>query len=104
MLPLFIGVILVGVWIFLVRMVWKNKIGLFRNQMEPKLAERCYKMLKAFLLVAGISVAVYIGLILQIAIFRPPDYSGPVSFYIGLVSLCVFAVVTCPHKGYHSSS
>jgi len=75
-------------------MVWKKKTNIFHDQMEPKLAERRYKMLKAFLLVAGISLAVYIGLILQIAIFRPPDYSGPVSFYIGLVSLCVFAVAT----------
>ena len=41
-----------GVWIYLVWMVRKKKANLFHDQMEPKLAERRLKMLKAFLLVA----------------------------------------------------
>ncbi|MFC1980710.1 hypothetical protein ACFLVN_00465 [Chloroflexota bacterium] len=44
----------------MVLVVRKKKISLFHDQVEPKLAERRYKMLKAFLRVAGISFAVFI--------------------------------------------
>jgi len=89
------GVILVGVWIFLVWMVWKKKTNIFHdNPFEPKLAERRYKMLKTFLLVAGISLAVCIGLTLQIAIFRPPEEEGSVFFYVAFFSVLLFVIGT----------
>ena len=53
-----IEVALVGVWIYLVWMVRKKKTKIFHDQMESKLAERRYKMLKTFLLIGGISLAV----------------------------------------------
>ena len=69
----FISVILLGVWVYLVVMVWKKKAYIFRDQMESKLAIRRYKMLKVSLLVAGVSCAVYWVSILGIAMtFDPP--------------------------------
>jgi len=46
-----------AVWIYLVFMIWKKKTKIFHAQMEPELAERRYKRLKTFLLVAGILFA-----------------------------------------------
>ncbi len=43
-----IEVILVGVWIYLVWMVWKKKTNIFHDQMESKLAERRLKRLKTY--------------------------------------------------------
>jgi len=56
--------ILVGVWIILVVVVWKKKITIFHDQMEPKLAQRRYRILKALLLAAGISAAVFVASII----------------------------------------
>jgi len=93
-----IAVILVGVWIYLVWMVRKKKISLFGDQMEPKLAERRYKMLKAFLLVAGISFLVFwADFVLQVVlvvIFDLPEEEGPVVFFIALFSIGVFIIAT----------
>ena len=71
----FFPLALIGVWIYLVWMVWKKKISLFHDQMEPKSAERRYKMLKAFLWVAGYH-----------------------SRWFGLVSLWVLVYSICPQN------
>ncbi len=55
-----IGHILIVVWIYLVVVVRKKKTKIFRDQMEPKLAERSLKWLKTSLLVAGISFVVFV--------------------------------------------
>ena len=66
---------------------------LFYDQIEPKLAERGLKMLKTFLLVAGISLAAFI-----ISVFLHNAISGlfgveePVFFFIALLSIVAFAV------------
>jgi len=65
---------LIAVWIYLVWMVWKKKTNIFHDQMEPKLAERRYKMLKAFLLVAVISwVMIWVSIFLGPYIFHLPE-------------------------------
>ena len=88
-------VALVGVWIYLVWMVRKKKTNLFHDQMEPKLAERRYKMLKVFLLVAGISLAVgIVGVILHNALYGLSEIEEPVSFVIALVGLWAFFIAT----------
>ncbi len=92
---LLIPAILLGVWIFLVLVVRKKKTKLFHDQVEPKIAERRYKMLKAFLLVAGISLAVFIvGVILHNALYGLFEKEEPVSFFIAIFSLVPFAVGT----------
>ncbi len=87
---------LIAVWIYLVWMVRKKKTNIFHDQMEPKLAQRRLKMLKAFLLVAGISFAVFIvGVILHGVLGALLEIEEePVSFYIAIFSLVPFAVGT----------
>jgi len=100
-----IDVILVGVWIYLVWMVWKKKTNIFHSQMEPKLAERRYKMLKIFLLVAGISFAAVIAtFVVQATIFGLSEEKVSVAiiiiggtfqmlFYVGTIgSLVIFLI------------
>ncbi len=89
------------VWIYLVWMVRKKKTNLFRNQMEPKLAERRYKMLKAFLLVAGISgmmlITFLVGVVLYNAVYGMTEISeiaDTIAHYIGFSLLGVFVIAT----------
>ena len=92
----FIELPLIVAWIYLVFMVQKRKTNIFHDQIEPKLAERRYKMLKTFLLVGGISLAVAIvcvvlhgvlGVLLEIE-------EELVSFYIAVVALWMFLIAT----------
>ncbi len=87
-----------AVWIYLVWVVRKKKTNLFHDQMEPKLAERRYKMLKVLLRVAGISFAMFwVAFILQVVlvvIFDQPEEEGPVVFFIAFFSVGVFIIAT----------
>ena len=84
-----------GVWIYLVWMVRKKKTNLFHDQMEPKLAERHLKMLKVFLLVAGIALAVgIVGVIIHNALYAMNEIEEPIFFVIALVGLWVFFIAT----------
>jgi len=84
-----------ALWIFLVWIVWKKKINIFHDQIEPKLAERRLKRLKTFLLVAAISFAVGIaGVIVHNALYGLSEIEEPVSFVIALVALWVFVIAT----------
>ncbi len=87
---------LIAVWIYLVWMIWKKKTNIFHDQMEPKLAERRFKMLKVFLLVAGISLAVGIisAILHNVLYVTLGEIEEPVSFGIGLVGLFVFVIAT----------
>ena len=88
-------VALIGVWIYLAWMVWKKKANLFDDQMEPKIAERRLKMLKTFLLVAGISLAVgVVGAILHNVLYGINEIEEPVSFFIGILGLLGFVIAT----------
>jgi hypothetical protein len=90
-----VGVALIGVWTYLVYMVRKKKTDLFGDQMEPKEAERRLKMLKAYLLVAGISLAVgIVGAILYNVLYGLLEKEEPISFGIALVGLFVFFIAT----------
>jgi len=96
--PMLIGVALIVAWIYLAFMVRKKKTKIFHDQMEPKLAERRLKILKAFLLVAGISFAVLIvlmvGVVLYNAVYGMSEIADAVAHYIGFSSLGVFDVAT----------
>jgi drug/metabolite transporter (DMT)-like permease len=84
-----------AVWIYLVFVVWKKKISLFRDQMEPKLAERRYKMLKAFLLIAGISLAGgIVGIVVHNVLYGLSETEEPVFFSIAISALLVFIIAT----------
>ena len=86
---------LIVVWIYLVWMVRKKKTNIFHDQMEPKLAERRLKMMKVFLLVAGISFAVFIiGVILHNALYGLFKREELVSFFIAISALYVFDIAS----------
>jgi hypothetical protein len=93
-------VVLIGVFIFLVFMVWKRKTSLFHDQMEPKIAERRLKWLKTSLLVAGISLAAIItfmvGFVLYFSAHGVPETEteNPVAFFIGFSLFLVFIIAT----------
>ena len=60
--------ILLAIWMFFGRMVWKKKTSLFYDQIELELAERFLRRLKIFMLLGGISLLVafiilYLGII-----------------------------------------
>ncbi|MFC1916382.1 hypothetical protein ACFLW4_06830 [Chloroflexota bacterium] len=89
----------IAVWIYLVWMVWKKKANIFHDQMEPKLAERRLKRLRASLLVAGTSltaciVTVLVQVVVLIGIFGQPEEEGPVVFFIAFFSAVLFAIAT----------
>ncbi len=93
--PMFIGVVAIGVCIYLVFMLRKKKTSLFHDQVEPKIAERRLKILKAFLLVTGISFAVFIvGIVGHNTIYGLTEIEEPVFFTIALVGLYVFVIAT----------
>jgi len=76
-------------------MVWKKKTKIFHDQMDPKLAERRYKMLKAFLLVAGISFAVFIiSAVLHNALYALYEKEEHVFFFIAIFSLVLSVIAT----------
>jgi hypothetical protein len=80
-------------WIFLVWIVWKRKTSIFHDQMEPKLAERRLKRLKTFLLVGGMSFAMFwLNILLGIAIFGPTEEEGAVGFFIGFFFAVLFVI------------
>ena len=86
-------VILIGIWIYLVRIVRKKKTKIFHDQMEPKLAEKRLKRLKTFLLVAGISLVVgAVGTIGHNAIYGLTGVEEPVFFTIGVSGLIAFSI------------
>ena len=84
-----------GVWIYLVWMVRKKKADIFHDQMEPTLAERRYKMLKASLLAGGISLAGgIISVIVHNALYGLSEIEEPVSFFIALSFIGLFVIAT----------
>ena len=96
-----IEVALVGVWIYLVWIVRKKKAKIFHDQMEPKLAERRLKRLKAFLRVAGISFAMFcvafillVVLVGLLEIIEEESVSYYIGYYIAFVGLWVFVIAT----------
>ena len=93
MIPLTTGALIVA-WIYLAWMVWKKKTQIFHDQMEPRIAERHLQWLKASLLVAGISLAVFVGMSLYLGIFGLPEWPEAVGFFIGAISIWMFIVAT----------
>ena len=93
--PLISLILAVGVWIYLVRMVRKQKNSVLNDQMEPTITEWHLKRLKAFLIVAGFSFLVFIvGTIVHNVSHDLSEIEETVSFLIALVALWVFVVAT----------
>ena len=81
----------IAAWVYLVWIVWKKKTKIFSDQMEPKLAERLLKWLKASILVAGISLVVgIVSFIVGVIILGYEEEA--VIFYIALSSVLLFII------------
>jgi hypothetical protein len=90
-------ILVVGVWIFLVWMVWKKKANIFHHQVELKLTERSLKRLKAFLLVAGISLlGGIVGIIVHNVLYGLSEMEEDeiVFFSMAIFSLVLFTIAT----------
>ena len=84
---------IIVLWIYFIWMVRKKKAKIFPDQMEPKIAERRFKMLKVFLLVAGISLAVgIVGVVVHNVIYALSEIEESVFFAIGLLGLMAFVI------------
>ena len=89
------AILAAGVWIYLVRMIQKQKNSEFNDQMEPSITEWHLKRLKAFLIVAGFSFLVFIvGAIVHNVLHGLSEIEEPVSLIISLVAGLVFVLAT----------
>ncbi len=89
--PMLVEGILLGAWIYFVRMVWKKGTSLFHEEMKPELAERRLKRLKTFLVVTGTSIAVGIA---APAVFVVLIVQDPVSMVIWVLGIMAFIIAT----------
>jgi hypothetical protein len=89
------GIFAVAVWIYLVRMVRKQKNGVFNDQIEQEITRQHLRRVKAFLLVAGISFLVFVlGTIVHNVLHSLSEAEETVSFYIALLAFSVFIIAT----------
>jgi hypothetical protein len=85
--------LLLGAWMCLTWIVHERKTGIFHEQMEQKLAERRLRILRTFLLVAGISLVVgIVSAILHNVLSALLDTEEAVFFGITLVGFFVFFI------------
>ena len=86
--------ILLGAWIYFVRMVWKKGTSLFHEEMKPELAERRLKRLKTFLVVTGASLAAIYGGFVVYALESQYGKGDPVSIVIPFFGIMAFIIAT----------
>lgn len=88
--PLISGALAVGVWIYLLRVVLKQKKSVFNDPMTPSLTEWHFNWLKTFLMVAGISFLVFIVFAITHNVLEEEVFS----LLIALVALWVLVLST----------
>ena len=93
-MPTLVVGILLGAWIYFVRMVWKKGTSLFHEEMKPELAERRLRRLKAFLLVAGTSWAAINGGFVVYGLEGQYGKGDPVSIVIPFLGIMAFIIAT----------
>ena len=92
---LILGIIAAGAWIYLFRMVRKQKNSVFNDQMESKISEWHLKRINAFLIVAVFSFLVFVvGAVGHNVLHGLSEKEDSVFFIISLVALLVFIVAT----------
>ena len=87
-------IIALAFWIYLAVMIRKEKRA-SNDKMEPELAKKYLKRLKAFLVVGGISFPIAIaGIIMHNAGSSLPDTEESSYFRIGIIALYVFMIAS----------
>ena len=85
----------IAVWIYLAWMVLKKKTEVFHEQMEPELAKRRLKMLKASLLVAAMAfVAGIAGVIGHNVVYAATETEEAAFFFLALSTFWLFTLAT----------
>ena len=93
--PLISGILAVGIWIYLVRMILKQKNSVFNDQKESKLSEWHLKRLKVLLIVSGFSFLIFIvGALVHNVVHGLSEIEETVSFLIAIVAFLVFIIST----------
>jgi hydrogenase-4 membrane subunit HyfE len=93
--PLISGICAVVVWVYLVRIAWKQQNTASNDQIEQEMTNRHLKRVKALLIVAGISFLVFIvGSIAHNALHGLSEINVTVTFFVALVALLVFIAAT----------
>ena len=89
------GILAVGVWIYLVRMVRKQKHDVLDEQMEPTIAKWYLTRVKALLIVAGFFFLVFVvGAIVHNVVRDLSETEQTASLLIALVALSLFIGAT----------
>ena len=92
---LILGILAIGVWIYLFMMVRKQKKGVSSNQMESRISEWHLKRIKTFLIVAVCSFLVFIvGAIVHNVFHGLYEIEESVFYIASLVALLVFIAAT----------
>lgn len=98
--PLMSVILAAGVWIYLVRMAQKQKNSEFNDQMGPTITERHQKRLKALLIVAGVSLLVFIvGAIVHNLFHGLFEKEETVFLILSVVASLVFVLATAGGMG-----
>jgi hypothetical protein len=93
--PLISGILAVGVWIYLVRMIRKQENSVLNDQMEEEIITSHSKREKALLIVAGFSFLVFIlGTVAHNVLHGQSELEETTFFFIALVAVYVFIATT----------
>ena len=93
--PVISLIVAVGIWIYLVRMIRKQKKSVFKEPGEPEISERLLKRVNTFLILAGFSfLFLMVGAVVHNIFDSLSEMEKTVSFYIALVSLLMFVGLT----------
>jgi len=91
--PLLSEILGAGIWIYLVRMVRKEKNDLFKNRMGAEAAEKHLKKLKAFLKAAAISFLIFIaGAVMHNVLHGRYEIEENFYFFTALAAHCLFVI------------
>lgn len=93
--PLLSGLLAVGVWIYLIRMVRKQKTVGSNDGMEPKLNEWSLKRLKVLLVLAGFLFLVFmVSAVVHNGVHGLFEIKATVSLLIALVAIWMFVAAS----------
>ena len=90
-----IGIILVAAWIYMSWMLWKKKTKMTNNQMEPRKAEKRYKILKVSSVATGVLLLLgIVGVIGHNTLYAMKKIEESIFFFIAIVGLFGFVIAT----------
>ena len=88
------GILSFGIWIYLAWIIWKKKINVFKDKVEPVTADKNFKRLKALLTAAGISFIVFIvAIVAHNFLIRMYEHEF-ISFSITVIALYGIVIAT----------